>query len=261
MGEQRGLAPAPVPADVGIVAALAIETADLVDGLKDVRKYQSASIPVIEGEHGGKIVAVALERARPGRRPDEATDLLLLSGHRPRLIIAAGFAGALDPSLTRNDLVLPDEIIDREGFRHQVEKPPALGAGIRHGRGRLLTVDKVVLLASQKAELRATYQADLVDMETSAVAAVCRDELVRFLAVRVISDDAHTDLPREVASVLAHGGKLSGRRGASRGMAAAIQRQGFLETLRARDRSGGAARQVLVDLRGRAGDLKLGRDG
>jgi adenosylhomocysteine nucleosidase len=29
---------------------------------------------------------------------------------------------------------------------------------------------------------------------------------VPFLAVRVISDDAGTDLPREVASVLAHGG-------------------------------------------------------
>ena len=63
-----------------------------------------------------------------------------------------------------------------------------------------------MLLASQKAELRAAYHADLVDMETSAVAEVCRDKLVRFLAVRVISDDAHTDLPREVSSVLAHGG-------------------------------------------------------
>ncbi len=29
---------------------------------------------------------------------------------------------------------------------------------------------------------------------------------MRFLAVRVISDDAHADLPREVASVIAHGG-------------------------------------------------------
>jgi adenosylhomocysteine nucleosidase len=159
---------------------------------------------VIEGERGGKIVAVAL--SGPGRAAARGATDLLLSGHRPGVIIAAGFAGALDPSLARNDLVLPDEIVDCEGFRGQVDKPAAFGAGIEHGRGRLLTVDKVVLLASQKAELRATYQADLVDMETSAVAEVCRDKLVRFLAVRVISDDAHTDLPREVSSVLAHGG-------------------------------------------------------
>jgi adenosylhomocysteine nucleosidase len=204
MSDQRGVAPSPVPADVGIVAALAIETADLVDGLKDVRKYQSASIPVIEGEHGGKIVAVAL--SGPGRSAAREATELLISGHRPRLIIAAGFAGALNPSLQRNDLVLPDEIIDRDEFRHQIEKPPALGATVRHSGGRLLTVDQVVLLASQKAELRAEYQADLVDMETSAVAAKCRERMVRFLSVRVISDDAQKDLPREVASVIAHGG-------------------------------------------------------
>jgi adenosylhomocysteine nucleosidase len=197
MSEQRGVAPSPVPADVGIVAALAIETSDLVDGLKDVRKYQSASIPLIEGEHGGKIVAVAL--SGPGRAAARLATELLISGHRPRLIIATGFAGALDPSLQRNDLVLPDEIIDREDFRHRVEKPPALGTTITHSGGRLLTVDQVVLLASQKAELRAAYQADLVDMETSAVATKCRERMV-------ISDDAHSDLPREVASVIAHGG-------------------------------------------------------
>ena len=233
-----------MPADVGIVAALAIETADLIEGLKDVRRYQSASIPVIEGERGGKTVAVAL--SGPGRAAARVATDLLFSGHRPRLIIAAGFAGALDPSLQRNDLVLPDETIDRDGFCQQVEKPPAFGAGIRHGRGRLLTVDKVVLLASQKAELRAAYDADLVDMETSAVAEVCRDKLVRFLAVRVISDDAHTDLPREVSSVLAHRGSYRVG-GACSGLAAALQRQRFLEALRTGDRSGGAARQVLVE--------------
>jgi adenosylhomocysteine nucleosidase len=204
MSEARGLAPHPVPADVGIVAALAIETADLIDGFKDVRTYQSTSIPVIEGEHGGKIVAVAL--SGPGRRAARTATELLISGHRPRLIIAAGFAGALDPALARNDLILPDEIIDREDFRLEVNKPQALSGAMGHSGGRLLTVDKVVLLASQKAELRGAYQADLVDMETSAVAAICQERLVPFLAVRVISDDAGTDLPREVASVLAHGG-------------------------------------------------------
>ena len=43
-------------------------------------------------------------------------------------------------------------------------------------------------------------------METSAVATACAEKLIRFLAIRVISDDAQTDLPREVASVLANGG-------------------------------------------------------
>ena len=95
MSDQRGVAPAPVPADVGVVAALAIEIGDLVDGLKNVRKYQSASIPVIEGEHGGKIVAVAV--SGPGRAAARRATEVLFSGHRPRLIISAGFAGGFEP--------------------------------------------------------------------------------------------------------------------------------------------------------------------
>jgi adenosylhomocysteine nucleosidase len=204
MGEQQGVAPAPVAADVGIVAALAIETADLVESLTSVRKYQSASFPVIEGEHGGKIVAVA--QSGPGRQAARRATEVLISGHRPRTIISAGFAGALNPSLARNDLVLPEEIIDREGGRYPVDLPEGFAAKIHHRRGKLLTVDQVVLKAAQKAELLAAYQADLVDMESAAVAAACGERLIRFVSIRVIGDDALADLPREVAKVLAHSG-------------------------------------------------------
>ena len=43
-------------------------------------------------------------------------------------------------------------------------------------------------------------------METSAVAAVCNERLVRFLSIRVISDDAHVDLPDEIAALLSSQG-------------------------------------------------------
>ena len=43
-------------------------------------------------------------------------------------------------------------------------------------------------------------------MESSAVAALCAERLVRFLAIRVVSDDARKDLPREVASLITQSG-------------------------------------------------------
>jgi adenosylhomocysteine nucleosidase len=196
----RGMAPAPAPADVGIVAAMPMEVGDLVRGLKKVWKYHSVSIPVIEGEYAGKIVAVAvggMGRASATRAAD-----VLIAGHRPRWIISAGFAGALNPAYTRNDLILATEVIDREGGSYSVNLPPEMGASIRHAKGRLLTVDRVVLLAAEKDELHRSYEADLVDMESSAVAAVCNEKQVRFLSIRVISDDAHNDLPRELASIM-----------------------------------------------------------
>ena len=54
------LAPAPVPADVGIVMALPIEAGYLTDSLNKVRKYSARTHTVVEGELAGKIVAVIL---------------------------------------------------------------------------------------------------------------------------------------------------------------------------------------------------------
>jgi adenosylhomocysteine nucleosidase len=196
--------PPPAAADVGIVAALPIEVGDLIDGLKKVRKYKSVTVPVIEGEHDGKIVAVAV--SGPGRPAARRAAELLLTGHHPRWVISAGFAAALNPAFARNDLVLSHEVIDRDGGHFSIDQPPELTRSIGHRHARLLTVSEVVASAEAKAELRREYEADLVDMETSAVAAICRERLVRFLSIRVISDDARAELPREVATLLPHTG-------------------------------------------------------
>jgi adenosylhomocysteine nucleosidase len=198
------VAPAPVPADVGIVAALPLEVGYLVDSLRRVRKYHAAAMPVIEGELGGRIVAIAIGgmgRAAAGRAAG-----VLLDGHRPSWMISAGFAGALSPAVNRNDLALPAEVIDPEGQRFAVARPEAMGNGVQHLAGPLLTVDRLILGAAEKSALHEASRADLVDMESSAVAAVCAARLVRFLPVRVVSDDARTDLPREVATLMTRSG-------------------------------------------------------
>jgi adenosylhomocysteine nucleosidase len=200
----RPVAPPPAPADVGIVAALPIEVGYLIDGLAKVRKYHSASIPVVEGECGGKIVALAI--GGPGRPAARRAAELLITGHRPRWIISAGFAGALNPALARNDLILPEEVIDGDGGRYRVDQPAAFASGVPHGTGRLLTLDELVFDSGRKGELWRAHAADLVDMETSAVAALCGEKLLRFASIRVISDDARTDLPREIATFFSHGG-------------------------------------------------------
>jgi adenosylhomocysteine nucleosidase len=183
---------------------LSIEVGDLIDRLTRVRKYQAARLSVVEGELAGKVVAIVIGGV--GRAASRRAAELLIAGHKPRWIISAGFAGALNPDLARNDLVIPEEVIDRDGRRFLVEPPSALGEGLRFTGGRLLTVDQIVRGPAAKAELRQSYDADLVDMESSAVAAVCGEKLVRFLTLRVISDDSQTELPREVATLLTKSG-------------------------------------------------------
>ena len=200
-------APAPTPADVGVVAATPIEVGPLLARLANVRKYAGPKFTVVEGECAGKLVALVLTgmgRARAQRGAE-----ILMDGHSPRWIISAGFGGALDPSLKRNDIVLPGEVVNLEGRRFAIDlavPPEAEARGIR--TGRLLTVDEFVRKAAEKAELRRKFNADVVDMETSALAALCGDRGVRFLAVRVISDEAGVDLPPEILAIVGPSGGL-----------------------------------------------------
>ena len=151
--DERGMAPAPVPADVGIVAAMPMEVGDLINGLKKVWKYQSVAVPVIEGEYAGKIIAVAV--AGMGQAAARRAADVLIAGHRPRWLISAGFAGALNPAYSRNDLIVAHEVIDREGRSYLVDPPPSLGASVQHAKGRLITVDQVVLRRPTKASCTA----------------------------------------------------------------------------------------------------------
>lgn len=198
----RGIAPAPAAADVGVVAALGIEVGFLTDRLKKVRKYSGPHHKVIEGEAGGKLIALVVGGAgRPAAR--RATGLLI-DGHRPRWVLSAGFAGALDPALNRNAIVSPAEVLDPDGQAVPLGESPSHPADVTPRR--LLTVDAIVRTAAEKATLRERFGADLVDMETAAVAAVCRERSVPCLSVRVVSDEAGADLPREVVTLMTRSG-------------------------------------------------------
>ncbi len=97
----------------------------------------------------------------------------------PSLVIAAGFCGALSPSLRVGDIV---------------QSP------------RILTVNHLVCDPAEKCQLSEFH--DAVDMESAAVAEVCAGKGVPFLAVRAVSDTAHTALSPELVRLLS-GGNVS----------------------------------------------------
>jgi adenosylhomocysteine nucleosidase len=184
--------------------ALPIEAGYLFDSLKKVRKYTARKHTIVEGELGDRIVAVVLSGV--GRNAARQAAEILIAGHRPSWICSAGFAGGLDPALACNDLVIPDQVIDPEGNRFDVDTSLFdLPASVRT-QGRLLTVDRIIASSAEKAMIRQEYHADLLDMETSSLALLARERPLRFLSVRVISDDASAELPPEIATLLAHTG-------------------------------------------------------
>ena len=72
--------------------------------------------------------------------------------------------------------------------------------------GKFLNTDQILRTVAEKSSLGEATGAIAVDMESLAVARVCAERKVRFMAVRVISDDLSKDLPAEVLTVFGSSG-------------------------------------------------------
>ena len=191
------------PCDVGVVFALGIESGGLEDLLQKTVTIRGHGFVARRGRLRGRNVVVI--RSGPGREAAARATEALIDGHRPQWIISSGFAGGLSAELARNDLLMADTIVDPQGDRLSIDlrvDPESLRRRPGVHVGPLLTSDRVVRLPAEKRELGDKHQAVAVDMETYAVADVCRRRRFRFLAVRVIGDAVDEELAPEVRGLL-----------------------------------------------------------
>lgn len=192
------------PCDVAVVFATVSESGGLEDRLDGLLTVHAQRLTIKQGGLAGKHVVLAAGGV--GQSAARQATEQLLAGHRPAWVISAGFAGGLTEALARGDFLLANEIVDLSGRRLGVDV--AYQSEAQPGRptvhlGRLLTVDRVICQPAEKRELGERFAALAVDMETMAVAEVCRDQKTRFLAVRIVSDAVDESLPEEVQRLMA----------------------------------------------------------
>jgi len=202
---------------VGLVFALGIEAGGLIDRLAGVIRIDGAGFVAREGGLAGRRLVV-IESGVGAKAAAKSTDALIF-GHRPRWVISAGFAGGLDPRLAQGDMLLADRVVDLSGRSLDIDlKLDRAAVQSQRGVhvGSLLTVDRIIHDASEKRALGQRFGALAVDMETAAVAEVCRREKVRFMAVRVISDAVDHSLPKDI-NHLVQAKTTAGRLGAAAG--------------------------------------------
>jgi adenosylhomocysteine nucleosidase len=187
-------------ADIGIVCALPIELGAFLDRCERVKKYIGSNF-VFRGGRYDNIRIVVVESGTGFARARRATQAMI-DAHSPKWILSSGFAGALVPTVKIGDIVVADSIVDTHGQAMMIDvafpADPARGLHI----GRILTSDAIVRLVSEKQLLAAHLGAIAVDMESLAVAQVCREQGIRCLSIRSISDDVAHDLPPEVLSLI-----------------------------------------------------------
>lgn len=187
-------------ADVGLVAALGMEVSAFMDRCERVKRYKGNGL-VFRGGRYDNIRIACVEGGMGFARARTATQALI-DAHSPAWILSVGFSGALHEDLRFGDIVIANGICDQHGQQLfldlKMASDPQKGLHV----GKLLTTDHIVRTVQEKRELGAQYEALAVDLESLAVAQVCRASKVRFMAVRVISDDLTADLPPEILSVV-----------------------------------------------------------
>lgn len=124
---------------------------------------------------------------------------------KPKLVIAAGFAGALREGLAVGDIVVATEIVDDVGQTWQVPWPGELPPGEWRPplqRGRVYSSRQLLPTPEDKRRAGLKNGALAVDMESAVVARLCRARDVPFGCVRVISDAVETALSPTLLQLL-----------------------------------------------------------
>jgi adenosylhomocysteine nucleosidase len=215
------------PCHFATVLALGIESGCFEDMLAGAVRIRGTGFFIKEGGLHGRRVAVV--RSGVGMENAARATEVLIDGHRPKIVISAGFAGGLDPTLKRRDILIAESVADAAGRRifigHSGQAADTSATGpsaavstvmwtprcpLDYAKlsfpglnfGGLLSVDRVVRESGEKQSLYQRHLAAAVDMETFAVADVCRRRGIPLCAVRVIHDAADETLPGDVERLL-----------------------------------------------------------
>ena len=185
---------------LGIIFALPIEAHTFERRVCDTREFQGQESVIFEGRFANLPITWTISGV--GREAATRATRLMIDGHRPHTLISAGFAGALAPDLEHGNVLVPDRILnDRRECVYTLasgDQIPFLVTKTRKPR-TLITVDSVITSREEKTQLHKDSNADLVDMESAAVAQIAEEAGVPFLAVRTISDTSDETLPPEVS--------------------------------------------------------------
>ncbi len=121
-----------------------------------------------------------------GKKNAETSFRRALAATRPRLVITCGFAGGLNPALKWKTIVYDED--EGAGLGPKLLKQRAVP-------GKFFCADRVAATAAEKEQLWKATGADAVEMESSVIRAICRENKIPSATVRVISDAADCDLP------------------------------------------------------------------
>jgi len=174
--------------------------------LKGLRSHEAGGFTVHEAKIGRAnvdfvVTGMGMENARRG------TEAAIVPDHKA--CIAAGFAGALKPTLRIGD-VLVARAVQVLGESKTLECSRNLFMAAYETQAieakMFLTTDHVIGTSEEKKQL--SPFAEAVDMESFATISVAKEKKVSCIAVRVISDRFDEDMPTQIDTTIDEFGRV-----------------------------------------------------
>ncbi len=160
-----------------------------------VREEAAFAGPLPRGNGGCEILVTGM-----GRRNASTCFREALTRFTPERVLTCGFAGALNPGLETGDLLF-DEDFDAglgERLRELGARPAKFHCSAR-----------VAITAAEKAELWRGTGADAIEMESSVIRTLCREQGIPSATLRVISDAAQENLPVDFNALMTSNQRIS----------------------------------------------------
>lgn len=194
---------------LGFVFAMPMEAAGVLDKMTE-RKTTKGDGRIFHTGFFGKQHTVIIESGIGCENAEKATEVLL-DVFEPKKIVSAGYAGGLNERLKRYNVCFPELLLrknDGAVLDVSVPVPQKIEQALPiQGKLTLLTAGEIVSEPQQKLCYKNETGAELVDMETFAVAEMCRKRNVPFVSVRIILDTAVQKFPQDILHIIQNADK------------------------------------------------------
>ena len=142
---------------LGIIFALPIEAHSFERSVSDVVSHRANGLSISRGLFANRSVAWAVSGC--GEVAAARAAQLIIDGHRPLRLVTTGFAGGLDPGLTRGQLILPCQLLDGSNRQRPplpIDQDLVEPLWDKHppSKAALLTVTRVITDVATKKALR-----------------------------------------------------------------------------------------------------------
>jgi nucleoside phosphorylase len=174
---------------IAFVFATPHEGRDLVAKVKDKDIFYLDTLQCITGQLGGRKVVVAF--VGMGMERAGVHSKILLSYFRLKGLVLGGYGGGLVSQLKKGQVVVANNYTTEE-VQHFLRFIPGFDFAT------FCTATGLVATVEHKQEFARLSQAQVVDMESAAVAVAAEERQVPFIAVRAISDELEEALPTEI---------------------------------------------------------------